>query len=117
MLLSQRNILRYLLNLTMIAVSNASITKEKVDRETSETNLLDGAPIRKTLRGPRNLFQTEAFDVPLFLELQFLNVTIVEQLELYHEESEPVRQLCSCVEEQVRKCLLGIVSANITFPD
>jgi hypothetical protein len=100
----------------MIVVSNASTSNETENQETSGTNLLHGAPIKQSLRGPRSLFQTEAFEVPLFLELQFLDTTIVGQLEVHNEESEPVRQLCSCVEEQVGSLLEGSF-LQLSFPD
>lgn len=86
----------------MIIVSSVSLATGKMNPETSETDLLQRTSKRKGLRGSRNLVQSEDFDVPLFLELQFLNATTVQQLELHNEESEPLSQLCACVEEQVR---------------
>ena len=96
---------------TMIAVSLVTIPKRIVhSRETSK----QGDPLHQawkqtTIRGRRSLMQNEDFDVPLFLELQFLNTTTVEQLEQYNVESEPILHLCSCVAAQVSKYLRAIV--------
>ena len=102
---------------TMIAVSLVTIPKRIVhSRETStQRDPLHQAWKQTTIRGRRSLMQNEDFDVPLFLELQFLNTTTVEQLEQYNVESEPILHLCSCVAAQVSKCQRAIVRCMDTI--
>lgn len=46
---------------------------------------------------------TVNFQVPLFLELQYLNETVVDLLENHHDDStQPVEVLCRCLKDQVR---------------
>ncbi len=95
------------LTFLLINAVMAAPTRTK-SREMSKEYSLRNRLKKTNLRIRRELSQTEVFDIPLFLELQFLREGIAEQLELHNDTSAAVLDLCRCIQEQVRCCWLDL---------
>jgi len=83
----------------MMNINPFSAIDETSDKKSQHQQHPD---VTTSLRGPRTLLQTKTFDVPLFLELQYLNETIVVELESQQVQTDAITTFCSCIKKQVR---------------